>query len=62
MNLVDSCGLLEYFADGAGAYFFAPSVENTEQLLFPAICSYEVFKSILRQRDENSAIDAVAAM
>jgi hypothetical protein len=27
MNVVDSCGWLEYFADGLNADFFAPAIE-----------------------------------
>ena len=62
MNLVDSCGWLEYFADGPSAPFFAPPIEQTEILLVPTICLYEVFKRVLQQRDETLAIDAVALM
>ena len=32
MNLVDSCGWLEYLADGPNAGFFAPAVEKTDKL------------------------------
>ena len=28
MNVVDSCGWLEYFANGPNADFFAPVIEN----------------------------------
>ncbi len=38
MNLVDSCGWLEYFADGSNAAFFAPAIENTDDLIVPTIC------------------------
>ena len=62
MNLVDSCGWLEYFADGAGADFYAPALEDIERLLVPTICLYEVFKRVLQQRGEDLAIEAVAAM
>ncbi len=62
MNLVDSCGWLEYFADGPGAGFYAPALEDIERLLVPTICLYEVFKRVLQQRGEDSAIEAVAAM
>jgi toxin FitB len=62
MNLVDSCGWLEYLADGPNADFFAPPVENTEKLLVPTICILEVFKRVLQQRGEDSALKAVALM
>lgn len=38
MNLVDSCGWLEYFADGPNANFFAPPIEEVENLLVPSLC------------------------
>ena len=62
MNLVDSCGWLEYLADGPNAAFFAPAIENTEKLLVPTICILEVFKRVLQQREEDSAIQAAALM
>ena len=62
MNLVDSSGWLEYFADGKNASFFAPAIENTKLLLVSSINCYEVFKRIARQRDENAAMQAIAVM
>lgn len=59
MNLVDSCGWLEYFAD---ADFFAAAIEDTSQLIVPSICLYEVFKRVLQQRGEHDALRAVALM
>jgi predicted nucleic acid-binding protein len=50
MNVVDSSGWLEYFADGKNAGFFVPAIEDTDYLLVPVICIYEVFKRILQQR------------
>jgi len=62
LNLVDSCGWLEYFADGPNASFYASSIENVERLVVPTICILEVFKNVLRQRGENAALQTVAAM
>lgn len=62
MNLVDSCGWLEYFSDGDNADFFAPAIEDTDQLLVPSLCLFEVFKRILQQRGENEALRAAALM
>lgn len=62
MNVVDSCGWLEYFADGPNAGFFAHAVEDTSSLVVPAISLFEVFKRILQQRSENDALRAVAVM
>lgn len=62
MNLVDSSGWLEYFAGGKNADFFAASIEDTEHLVVSTINIYEVFKRILIQRDEHSALQAIAIM
>ncbi|MCL6613619.1 MAG: type II toxin-antitoxin system VapC family toxin [Firmicutes bacterium] len=62
MNVVDSSGWLEYFADGPNAEFFAPVIQEPEELLVPSISVYEVFKRILQQRDESQALRAVAIM
>jgi predicted nucleic acid-binding protein len=62
MNVVDSSGWLEYFADGPNADFFAPAVERVAELVVPSISIYEVFKRVLQQRDESDALQAVAVM
>jgi len=55
MNIVDSSGWLEYFAEGGNAEFFAPAIEDTKKLLVPVICIYEVFKKLLLQNGLNEA-------
>ena len=62
MNLVDSSGWLEYFADGKNADFFSGAIEDTDNLIVSTINLYEIFKNILQQRDENSAFQAIALM
>ena len=62
MNVVDSSGWLEYFADGPNADFFASSIENIAELIVPSISLYEVFKRILQQRGEDAALQAIVAM
>jgi len=62
MNIVDSSGWLEYFAGGANAKYFGGPLEDTASLIVPVITIYEVFKVVLRQRGENEALQAVAAM
>ncbi len=62
MNVVDSSGWLEYFADGPNADFFAPAIENTSELIVPTLSLYEVFKRVYQQRGEGDALQAVAVM
>ena len=62
MNLVDSSGWLEYFADGPNADFFSAPIEDVNNLIVPTLCLLEVFGRILQQRGEDSALQAVALM
>lgn len=62
MNLVDSCGWLEYLADGPNADFFAFPLYKKDQLLVPVICIYEVFKKVLAEKNEDIALQTIALM
>ncbi len=62
MNLVDSCGWLEYFADGPNAGFFEKPLSNILELIVPSICIHEVFKSTLCQKGEDLALQVIAVM
>lgn len=62
MNVVDSSGWLEYFADGSNADFFAPAIQDTKKLVVPTLSIFEVFKRIVQQRNEGEALQAIALM
>jgi len=62
MNVVDSSGWLEFFADGPNAPFFATRIMDLEHLIVPVISIYEVFKRVLQQRNETNALQAVGQM
>lgn len=62
MNVIDSSGWLEYFINGRNASFFAPVIENTDEVLVPTISLFEVFKRVLIDKNRNDAIEAVAIM
>ena len=62
MNLVDSSGWLEYFADSNNADIFSEPIEDTENLLVSTLNIYEVFKRVFHQRGEDSALQAIALM
>lgn len=62
MNVVDSSGWLEYFADGPNAEFFASAIADAPDLVVPSISIYEVFKRVRQQREEGEALEAVAVM
>jgi predicted nucleic acid-binding protein len=62
MNLVDSSGWIEYFSEGGNADFFTPPIRAVDTLIVPTICIYEVFKRLLVERDEDSALLSVGLM
>jgi len=62
MNVVDSSGWVEYFANGVNAKFFTPPVQDLENLLVPSICLYEVFKQLTLDLGEENALQAVGIM
>lgn len=62
MNVVDSSGWLEYFADGPNAAVFAKPLQATSTLIIPSISLFEVFKRVMTQRGEDIALEAVAMM
>ena len=62
MNVVDSSAWLSYFAGDENAESFAGPIEAIEELLVPSITITEVFKTILRQRGDEPAIEAIAHM
>ena len=62
MNLVDSSGWVEYFLDGPRANVFSSPLSDTRHLIVPSICLLEVFKVILRERDESIALRSTVLM
>jgi predicted nucleic acid-binding protein len=62
VNIVDSSGWLEFFADGPNADAFSEALGDRDSLLVPTIIIYEVFKVVLRERGENAALQAVALL
>jgi predicted nucleic acid-binding protein len=61
-NLVDSSGWVEYFTAGANAHFFTPPIQAVDNLIVPTICIYEVFKRLLLDLGEESALQGVGVM
>jgi len=62
MNIVDSSGWLEFFADGPNANEFSKPLSDVESLIVPSISVFEVFKVVLRERDEDAALMGVSLM
>jgi len=62
MNIVDSSGWLAYFADEPNAEHFLVPLSDSAGLVVPTVTIYEVFRLILRESNENDALQVVAAM
>ena len=62
MNVVDSSGWLEYFADGSNADFFAPAITDEPRLVVPTVCMFEVFKRLSVQRGKEQALRAMGML
>lgn len=62
MHIVDSSGWLEYFSDTPNAKNFALFIEDTTNLIVPTIIFFEVFKKILLEKGESSALERATDM
>jgi len=62
VNVVDSSGWLEYFADGRNAGTYAAVIEAPAKLVVPSLSLLEVFRRVLVQRGEAAATQAVTLM
>lgn len=62
MNLIDSSGWIEYFMNGTNADFFASPIRDSENLIVPTICLYEVFKRVLLKLGEDKALKTIGQM
>lgn len=62
MNVVDSSGWLEYFADAPNADFFAAALGDQDSLVVPSLSIYEVFRRTTQLRNEGDALLVAALM
>jgi predicted nucleic acid-binding protein len=62
MNIVDSSGWLEYFANTPNADFFASAIQDEAHLLVPVVCLYEVFKRLQQQRGKTAAFEGISRL
>lgn len=59
-NIVDSSAWLEYFAGTKNAAHFSAPIEDSNNLIVPAIVVYEIFKKVLQEKGEAMALKIVA--
>ncbi len=62
MNIVDSCGWLEYLTNGPHADVYAAPLTDTAALIVPSVCIAEVCKKVMTFRGEDTALEIYALM
>ena len=62
MNVVDSSGWIEYLISSPNADFFATPIRDSEKLIVPTICLYEVFKRVLLKLGDDKALKTIGQM
>ena len=62
MNLIDSSCWLEYFTDSKNAKIYTSVIEDIENVMISTINIYEVFRKVLKERDENTALEIISIM
>jgi predicted nucleic acid-binding protein len=60
VTLVDTCGWIEWLAEGVLADSFAPYMQDAADLLIPTTVQYELYKWVKRESDESTALDTIA--
>ena len=61
--IVDTSGWLEYFSDGENSDIFAGVIlDKSSKIIIPVIVIYEIFKKVLMERDENTALQTIAQL
>lgn len=59
MILVDTCGWIEWLADGPLSEVFSPYLADVSSLLVPTLVQFELYRWLCRERDETLALEAV---
>ncbi|MFZ1983093.1 MAG: type II toxin-antitoxin system VapC family toxin [Desulfatitalea sp.] len=62
MNIVDTSGWLAFFNGEKNADVFAEPIRESQELLVPTICIYEVFKFVKSKVGEVEAVRIVAQL
>lgn len=60
MVLVDTCGWIEWLADGPIAERFLPYLEAPEAIIVPTVVQFELYKWLERNQGEQAAMKAIA--
>ena len=62
MKLVDSCCWIDHFIGQSSVGNISAAISDTENLIVPTICLFEVYRKILGEKGKLEALRAVASM
>lgn len=62
MIVVDSCGWIEFLANGSLAEQYAPYFAKPDEIVTPSVVVYEVTKKIWREQNKEKAVLIAAQM
>ena len=62
MNIIDSSLWIEYFIDSKNANLIEEVILDSEKLIIPTVILNEVFKQVLREKDEVEALNIYSMM
>lgn len=60
MNLIDTCGWIEWLTNGVISDKYAPFFESVESLITPTSVQFELYKWVFRNSGMEAALQAVA--
>ena len=60
MNLIDTCGWIEWLTNGTLSDQYRPYFEAVEQLITPTSVQYELYKWVSRNSGTEAALQAIA--
>ena len=62
MIVVDSCGWVERFAGSAHGELYGAAMQDPGEMLVPAVCLTEVFRTLAREAGESAALVGASVM
>ncbi|MES9905647.1 MAG: type II toxin-antitoxin system VapC family toxin, partial [Sedimenticola sp.] len=60
MNLIDTCGWIEWLTNGALSDEYAPYFETVEELITPTSVQFELYKWVFRNSGAEVALQSIA--
>lgn len=59
MNLVDTCGWIEWLTNGKLSADFEPYLSRSADLIIPSLIQYELYKWVNREKNSTMALEVI---